>query len=247
MDADKIKTILLFPIKDAYARQQFLVACLLTLAGMAVPIVPLLILMGYGARIARQIVIEKKEPAMTEWDNWNEFLMDGARLFGIRLLFILPVFFLAILGQASIMISLFFVEGNSSQQPSPFGGVMAVIGIAIFVLAFLLAIVVGFCLMAAETHVIAKSSFSAGLQFKEWWPILKNGIGAFLTAYLIMLLVSFAFSFIIGFAIITIVLICILPFILVPYSAYLALVAHALYAQAYASSRAYLSSTMDRP
>ena len=246
MDADKIKTILLFPIKDAYARQQFLVACLLTLAGMAIPIIPLLILTGYGARIARQIVLEKKEPAMTEWDNWNEFLMDGARLFGIRLLFILPVFFLAILGQAFVMISLFLIEGNSSQQPSPLGGVMVIAGMAIFVLAFLLAIPIGFFLMTAETHVAVKRSFSAGLQFKEWWLILKNGIGAFLTAYLIMLIVSLAFSFIIGFAIITIVLICILPFILVPYSAYLALVAQALYAQAYASSRAYLSSTKDQ-
>ncbi|MBZ5542835.1 MAG: DUF4013 domain-containing protein [Acidobacteriia bacterium] len=84
MNSEQIKAILFFPIRDSYSRKQLLIASLIMLAGTIIPLIPIFFLMGYAARIARQIVLEKKEPSMTEWDNWSEFFVDGARIFGIQ-------------------------------------------------------------------------------------------------------------------------------------------------------------------
>ena len=51
----------LFPVQDAEARKQFLIACLVTLAGFIIPLVPTIILMGYGVRIMRQVIEERKK------------------------------------------------------------------------------------------------------------------------------------------------------------------------------------------
>ena len=71
MNSEQIKAILFFPIRDSYSRKQLLIASLIMLAGTIIPLIPIFFLMGYAARIARQIVLEKKEPSMTEWDNWS--------------------------------------------------------------------------------------------------------------------------------------------------------------------------------
>ena len=70
---------LLFPVRDAEARKQFLIACLVTLAGFIIPLIPSIILMGYGVRIMRQVITERKKPSMPEWQgsNWSEMLTDG--------------------------------------------------------------------------------------------------------------------------------------------------------------------------
>ena len=56
---------LLFPVKDAAARKQFLIACLVTLAGFIIPLIPTLVLMGYGVKIMRQVIQERK--CSTSW------------------------------------------------------------------------------------------------------------------------------------------------------------------------------------
>jgi hypothetical protein len=246
MNADKIKNALLFPVKDTYARQQFLLACLIMLVGTIVPVIPIFFLLGYGARIARQIVLEKKEPSMTGWDDWNEFFHDGARLFGIRIILALPLILLMFVGTGLFIMTSIVVSASDSSQSTQDLPSIAMAGFVaamiVVMLVGLLAIPITFLTFAAETHVAVKGSLSAGLQFREWWPILKNGAGAFLVAYLVIIVASFAFSFIVSFATITIILICILPFVIFPYSAYLVLVSQVLAAQAYAISQASLQA-----
>ncbi len=236
MNAEQIKTTLLFPVRDTYARRQFLVASLIMLAGMIIPLIPIFFLMGYAARIARQIVLDKKEPSMTEWDNWSEFFVDGARIFGIRLILFLPIVILAMGAMFFFILTpalLSSLNQQASQNLSPLTGVSFFIGMMIFLLIMILSLPLQIVIAVAETHVAVKSSFSAGFQFKEWWPILRKGIGPFMIVYVIMFAISFIFMIAIQISIFTIVLICILPFILFPYSAYLMLILQALYAQAY--------------
>jgi predicted anti-sigma-YlaC factor YlaD len=246
VNSDQIKATLLFPVKDAYSRRQFLTACLIMLAGTIVPVIPIFLLLGYGARIARQIVLEKKEPGMTGWDDWDEFFHDGARLFGIRIILALPLILLMFVGTGLFTMTSIVVSASDSSQSAQNLPSIAMAGFVaamiVVMLVGLLAIPITFLTFAAETHVAVKGSLSAGLQFREWWPILKNGAGAFLAAFLVIAAVSFAFSFIISFATITIVLICILPLVIFPYAAYLVLVNQALAAQAYAISQASLQA-----
>ena len=91
---NNLQETLLFPVRDAEARKQFLFTCLIVLAGYIIPILPFLVVMGYGAKIMRQIIDEKKSPSMPEWQgsNWSEMLMDGLRLYGAQLVLMLPLF-----------------------------------------------------------------------------------------------------------------------------------------------------------
>src|SRR5436190_15714394 len=88
--------ILLFPVRDAEAPKQFLIACLLTLAGFIIPILPSLVLLGYASKIMREIIHERKSPAMPDWQgsDFNQMLIDGLRLFGLQLVLMLPLFIL---------------------------------------------------------------------------------------------------------------------------------------------------------
>jgi len=236
MNSEQIKTVLLFPIRNGYARKQFLIASLVMLAGMIIPIIPLFFLMGYGARIVRQIVLEKKEPSMTEWDNWGDFFTDGARLFAIHLVYTLP-FLIVAFGMMFMFIFFPAILTSFNDQMdrtlAPLVGISFVLGMLIFLMVMILLLPLQLIIGTAETHVAVKGSFSAGLQFGEWWPILRKGLGSFVMAFLIFFVVSFALNLAIQISVFTIILICVLPFVIFPYGAYISLILQALYAQAY--------------
>jgi hypothetical protein len=52
-----------------------------------------------------------------------------------------------------------------------------------------------------------------------------------------VMIVSFLFVFVMQFAMITIILICVVPFLMIPYFAYITLVSNTIYAQAYNTGR----------
>jgi len=232
---------LLFPIRDAEARKQFLIACLVTLAGFIIPLIPTLILMGYGVKIMRQVLQERKSPAMPEWQgsNWSEMLLDGLRIFGIQVILTLPLllimgcgFFFMISGS----IGFAALADESTRAFAPIGGLFYVLGIGIMMVFTLLSIPYGVIISAAIPHAVANNSFEAGFKFKEWFPILRKGLGNFIISYVFVIVISFVLMFAIQFAIITIILICIVPFLMIPYSTYVTLIANTVFSQAYITS-----------
>ncbi len=234
--------ILLFPVRDAFARKQFLLAALIMLAAMIIPIIPTLILLGYGARIMRQIIDEDKEPTMLEWQGieWGQLLTEGARLFAAQLVYMLPVLLLLGCGFVFFMSSPFLLTLANPRDPnsiSPFGFVTFEIGMGVFLLAMLLGLPLGVIAGAAQSHVVAQQSFEAALRVREWWPIFRAGLGYFIGAYLFTMVAGFVFSLAMQIAMITVVLICIIPFLMFGYTAYLMLVLNALFAKAYAIGR----------
>lgn len=221
---------LLFPVRDAEARKQFLIACLVTLAGFIIPLIPSIILMGYGVRIMRQVITERKSPSMPEWQgsNWSKMLMDGLRVFGVQIILMLPL--LLIMGCGFV----FMISGSIGfaaladeglRAFAPVGGLFLFIGIGLMILFTLLSFPYGIIITAAIPHIVASNSFAAGFNFKEWFPIFRKGLGNFILSYVFMIVIQFAM--------ITIILMCIVPFLMVPYSAYLTLVTNTIYSQAY--------------
>lgn len=233
---------LLFPVKDADARKQFLIACLVALAGFIIPLIPTFILMGYGVRIMRQVIEERKSPSMPEWQgsDWSAMLMDGLRVFGVQITLMLPLLLLMCCG------SIFMIGGSmgfpalDKHNDSPFialGLVFFFLGIGLMMLFALLSFPYGIIVSAAIPHAVASNSFAAGLNFKEWFPIFRKGLGNFILSYIFVMAISFVFMFVIQFALITLILMCIVPFLMIPYSAYFTLVANTIYSQAYVSGR----------
>jgi uncharacterized protein DUF4013 len=233
---------LLFPVKDPDARKQFLIACLVTLAGFIVPLVPTLILMGYGVRIMRQVIEERKSPSMPEWQgsNWSEMLTDGLRVFGVQIVLMLPLFLLMGCGfifMFSGSIGFAALADERSRGFAPIGALFFFIGLGMFMLFTLLSFPYGVIISAAVPHAVANNSFAAGFNFKEWFPIFRAGLGNFILSYIFVVAISLVLMFVIQFAMLTLILICIVPFLMIPYSAYVTLVANTIYSQAYVAGR----------
>ena len=239
---NNLQETLLFPVRDADARKQFLFACLIVLAGYVIPILPFLVVMGYSAKIMRQIIDEKKSPSMPEWQgsDWSEMFIDGARIYGAQLVLMLPLFlfmgcgFISMFG-GSMTMAISADEGVDALVPV--GMLLFFIGTGFMMLLTLLSLPYGVILSAVGPHVVTKRSFAAAFEFKEWWSILRKGLGQFILGYVVIMVMSFIFAFVIQVALITIVLMCIIPLIMIPYSAYLMLITNTIYAQAYATGR----------
>ena len=234
--------ILLFPVVDAEARKQFLIACLVALAGFIIPIIPTLILLGYGVRIMRQILDERKSPSMPDWQqsDWSAMLLDGLRLFALQLVLMLPLLFLLGGGLILTLTGSIGLSARAEESARSFASVSIIllfIGIGLFTLFALLSFPYGIIMSAALPHAVAKNSFSAGLNVREWFPIFRKGLGNFILAYVFVMIISFVFMFVLQFAMLTIILMCIVPFLMIPYSAYLTLVSNTIYAQAYNAGR----------
>ena len=232
---------LLFPVRDAEARKQFLIACLVTLAGFIIPLLPTILLMGYGVKIMRQVLQERKNPSMPEWQgsDWSAMLMDGLRVFGLQIILMLPLFIIMGCGfffMISGSIGFAALADQSTQAFAPVGGLFFFLGIGMMMLFTLLSIPYGVIISAAIPHAVANNSFEAGFKFKDWFPIFRKGLGNFILSYVFVMVVSFVFMFAIQFAMITIILMCIVPFLMIPYSTYVTLIANTVYSQAYVTS-----------
>jgi hypothetical protein len=233
---------LLFPVRDEQARKQFLIACFFALAGFLVPIIPTLFLLGYGARIMRQVLDEHKTPSMPDWQesDWSAMLLDGLRLFGLQMLLMLPILILMGGGLLFITIGSVGLSASSDEQMrsvAPVSVILLFLGMGMFMLFSLLSFPYAILISAALPHAVASNSFAAGLNVREWFPIFRKGLGNFVIGYALVMVMSIIFMFLIQFAMITIVLICLVPFIMIPYSAYLSLVMNTVFAQAYSTGR----------
>ena len=242
LNATQLQTILLYPLRDSTARKNFLIASLLMLGNFIIPILPMLMLMGYVARIMRQVMDEKREPSMPEWDDWNAYLTDGLRMWGFRMVIMLPLLIVMFGGMGLYLIFLIFgISQSNSHTTSPFifaGPLVFLIVMGVFMI---LAIPVGIISMVGSAHVVAKKSFSAGFAFKEWWQIFYRNLGAFIIYYLIAMAISFVLMFVLQILYITIVFICLLPIVFPAVMAYMFLIQDALFAQAYAQGREMLT------
>lgn len=243
---NNLQDILLFPVRDTEARKQFILACLVMLAAFVIPLLPALVFMGYGIKVMRQIVDERKSPSMPSWQgiDWSETFLDGIKLYGVQLVLMLPLIalmgcgFLAMIG-GSLTMSLLMEE--STRSIAPVGGIFFIIGISAMMLFSLLSLPYGIIVSAAGPHVATRRTFAAGFEFKEWFAIFRKAAGQFILAYVLTFAVSFIFVFIMQIAMITIVLMCIVPFLMIPYSVYSSLISNVLLAQAYAAGRDALS------
>jgi hypothetical protein len=239
---DNIQETLLFPVRDADARKQFLLACLVMLAAFIIPILPMFVLMGYGVKIMRQIIDERKNPSMPSWQgiDWTETFVDGVKLYGAQFVLMLPLMMLMGCGMISMFGGTFGLAALADESTSsfaPIGMVFMFVGVGFFMLFSVLSLPYGIVLSAVAPHVATKRSFSAGFEFKEWWAIFRKALGQFLLAYALSFVVSFVFVIVMQIAMMTLVLMCIVPFVMIPYSVYIMLMTNTLTAQAYLAGR----------
>jgi len=225
--------LLTFPLKDTEARKQFLIGTLIYLLAFIIPFLPILVITGYLVRIVRQVLRDEK-PHMEPWDNWQEMFLDGAKLFAVRLVYMLPFFILFF----PIMIGMFafpFLLESGNESLEKIAVVFPLIFMAAFALLMPISIAVGMFIPVAEIHSIAKNEISAGFHVRAWWAVFRKNWGGFLLAFVISYAVSFVLMLITQFAMMTIILICALPLIMPAISMYTMVVMYTAFALAYRS------------
>ena len=237
-----LKQIFMFPFKDADARKYLLVGGLVSIAAFFIPVLPYLVLFGYAAILARQ-VLRGEEPRMVPWEDWGEMLKDGAKLFGVRMIFTLPILILATPLMIGGIAMPFIAEGMNSGEVDTFIAIFTVIMMGSMCILIPLSIPLALIIPAAEMHVVGNNDFAAGFRFKEWWPILRANLGGFIVAFGIYYIASFVLMFVIQILAITLIFACFM-FILIPaMTIYLTLVMYVTNAIAYRDGKAKLAQS----
>lgn len=235
-----LKEIFMFPFKDEESRKHLLVGCLVGLAAIIVPILPMLVLFGYAVAIAKQ-VLNNESPHMIPWDDWAGLAKDGIKMFGIRMIFALPLLILVVPFVLSMTVFPIFLSTSNSSDVDTFLPIFMLLMFGGFCLIIPLSIPIALIAPAAEMYVVEKDDFAAGFRFREWWPIFRANISGFIAALAVSYIASFAFTIIIQILSITVILAC-LTFILLPLmTVYLTLVLYVTIAQAYRDGKVKLS------
>ncbi|MBI3164285.1 MAG: DUF4013 domain-containing protein [Chloroflexi bacterium] len=235
-----LKQLFLFPIKDAESRRYFFIGCVVALAGFIIPVVPYLALFGYVARIAKQ-VFNNEEPRMIPWDDWGGMIKDGLMMFGVRLVYSLPILVLSIpFICMGLSMPVIMENVNSSEVEST----IAIISLAMTAFVCILvplALPLAVIIPAAEMYAVDKNEFAAGMKFREWWAIFRANLGGFIAAFAIYYVVSMALTFAVQILFITIILACLVPILLPALTNYAVLIMYTTIAQAYQAGRQKLA------
>jgi hypothetical protein len=235
-----LQTLLYFPFKDSNSRNRLLIASALGFASFIIPIIPWLFILGYAGAIMKQIIVDKHEPSMPDWKDWNEYISLGGKLFGVNIIYAIPAFIPMLFGYITMMLPAFMEVFSRTphgyQNSDPFLGItmlFSFVGFALFGIGMLFSLILWVFLPPALAHVVAKDSFAAGFQFREWWKIFRANIGGFILSIVIAGGLYMALMLTMQIIYMTIILCILLPFLLAFISAYLTIIVFTLFAQAY--------------
>ena len=135
----------------------------------------ILFIMGYQVAVGRN-VYEGKENPLPEPENFGDIFRDGLALFGIVMVYYIPIWLLM-----CVFIGLVAATGGAAESGAEgLGAALGVFSILIYCLFFLLAIGLGLFMQAGVVQYIRKGSFSACMQFGEIWNMTKTNIAEYL-------------------------------------------------------------------
>lgn len=236
-----LQEILTFPFKDNEARKHLLVGSLVALSAFVIPVLPYLALMGYAVLVARQI-LRGESPRMVAWDDWGSLLTDGLKLFGVRMVYSIPIFLLVI---PIILVSFIlpvFATTLDSREAEAFFILFPLLITGLICILIPISIPLAVLIPVAELHTVEKGEFSAAFQFKEWWQVFRANLGGFIAAFGVYYIVSMLVAILIQILAATVILSCLLILIVPASTAYLTLITYAATATAYRAGKEKLAN-----
>jgi hypothetical protein len=217
-----IKQAVFFPFQGKKWGIKVLIgAVLLFIGGFFIPLLPIY---GYYGRIMKRIIVQDEDPGMPEWDDWGGLFLDGIKLFGAALIYLLPSLLLISVGYILFMVldlSFAFATPSYTQSPSGFfptaviGSTLGIFaGMGMILVGVVLAVITSFIIPLALANLIVKGEFSAAFRVKEWWSILKANFSGYILANALVFGI-FYLMYMLAFAFYATVILCfILPFAL---------------------------------
>jgi hypothetical protein len=241
MTLNSLEEILTFPFRDKEWQNKLLIGSLVVLASFVVPILPLLLVYGYGVRIARRVINGDGELYLPEWDDWSALFVDGAKIVGIWFVSALPLLIIAFAGQGLFMASSFVpalvAEAAGGEAALALAMVSTLLGVggglAVSGATIVLSLAMGIFLPVITGHVIATGEFAAAFRVREWWRVFRANVGGYLLVLIVMLGVGIALGMVLQILYLTVCLCCLVPILMGPCTFYTTLVSFTLYARAY--------------
>jgi hypothetical protein len=156
------------------------------------------------------------------------------KLFGVVFVWMLPLLILMLLA----MLVFFFGLGvGASQEHSPAPLIGMLLMYSCFFLMIPLGMALGLLLPVIMAHVVATDQFAAAFRVGEWWAILRANLGGFVVAYVVLLALQAGLSFALSLLYFTLILCCLVPFIIAPVSLYMMIIRGAVFSLAYREGR----------
>lgn len=239
LSTHSLKDVLRFPFQDPNWVNRFLVGSALMLAAYLVPIVPALFVTGYILVVMRQAA-KGKPLTLPAWENWGVLILDGLKGLAISLVFLLPGL-LIFGGGMGLYFAGTFAFSIAAEAGSRSAAVPMIIMMFVLIGILFLSMALGtlfFMLGAAPmpgaaAHFAAEGRFGAAFQARAWWRCIQRNPLGYLLAWLVTLGLSALLYTLFMMLYYSVVLCLLTPFVLAPASFYLALVAAALFGQAY--------------
>lgn len=223
---EAIKKAVFFPFRGKNWSDKVLLGAAINFANFVVPLIPMILLMGYFGQMMKRIIVHDDDPELPEWNDWGTCILDGLRMFGVLVIYALPGILVGIFGYLLIVVVGFGMNflavasanGNSTSLiPFYTGMVAALLGTFGGILAMWIGIFVFFVSMVffepAIGNCIAKGSFGAAFRFKEWWPVFRANLSGYLLVSTLLFGLTYALLFLVQFLYMTIVLCILLPFV----------------------------------
>jgi hypothetical protein len=178
---------------------------------------------------------------MTKWDDWGTLFQDGAKMFGVRMAYSLPLLILVLPIMIAAIAMPIVIENVNSSEVDTFIAIFGLVMFSLFCLIMLLSLPLALIIPAAEMHTVDKNEFAAGFRFREWWGILRANLGGFIVAFAIFYAISMLLGIVMQIMIATLILACLLPFFIPALTMYSTLMMYAMIAQAYKVGREKLA------
>lgn len=167
---------------------KILVGGLFMLASFLLVGVPFLL--GYMARLVRNVVDGAQHP-LPEWDDLGEYFSEGLTLFGVGLVYMIPMVILGIL----VGVPAALMSAVQNEHTRDLGG--GLFGCAACLMVPL-GLAVTFFMPASFLMVVTQRRFGAAFELANIWSFIRDNIGN----YLLSLAIYFVARFLAGFGII---------------------------------------------
>ena len=144
-------------------------------------------LLGYAARLTRNVIAGMQHP-LPEWDDLGTYFSEGIRLALIPIIYVLPIVVLSIL----LIVPAAIAGESESELLANLGGCL--IG-GVWCLIVPLSFAMTLFLPAALTLAIVENRLGVGFEFRRIWNFIRANIANYLLAIVVYLVARFAAGF----------------------------------------------------
>ncbi len=218
-----VKKAVFFPFQGKNWGIKILIGSAISLANYILPVIASIPLLGYYGQIMKGIILRDEDPELPEWNDWGALFMDGLKMLGVSIIYMLPSIVLMFGGYILMIVMNFAFLDSSSYSHNPaattqflWGSMLSMFGgMIVFWIGVLAALLTWLFLPPALANMIAKGDFGAAFRLKEWWPIFKSNFSGYLLMLALMMGLAYLLMIVIQTLYFTVVLCFLMPLAMV--------------------------------